>query len=722
MSLADERLQDNFLKEHAQTRRYSLGNPTSIKVTPDGKAVLFLRSGPKSKEHDLYEYNIATGKERKILTAEQLLGGVEEELTAEEKARRERMRMTARGIVGYSLSKDGTQILVPLSGSLYLVDRATGEHRELASEAGYPIDARLSPDGKRLAVVREGDLFVMDIATGEETKLTSGSSETLTFGAAEFVAQEEMDRMHGYWWSPDSAYLAYQETDTSEVEEWFITDPANPDKKPDAWRYPRPGKANAEVRLGIIPAAGGETTWIDWDRDEFSYLANVTWSDGAPLTLVVQNREQTIEQLLKVDTSDGSTHTLLEETDAAWINLDGHMPKWLPDGAGFLWSSENNGVWQLLRYDREGNLVVELTTPELNYRGLVGIDETSNTALILAGPDPTERHLYRIALTADGAEPKKLTKAPGMHGATLGSDSGVYVTYGQTLAEQLPHRVVSAEGEQLGALESVALTPPFKPSVELVKLDTDPPMCAAIVRPRGDWLTKHEKLPVLVSVYGGPHAQVVTTDGDRYLVQQWFADQGFIVVSLDGRGTPARGRDWERAIKHDLIKVPLADQVAGLKALGEQYDELDISRVGIFGWSFGGYFSAMAVMQQPDVFHVGIAGAPVVDWRDYDTHYTERYMGLPEKNLAGYDAASVLTYAPQLDRPLLLIHGTADDNVYFLHSTKLVDRLLHEGRQVDFLPLPGSTHMVADPDLSALLNLRMADYFREHLHNENDSD
>lgn len=715
MSLADERLQDNFLKEHAQSRRYSLGNPTSIKVTPDGQAVLFLRSGPTSKEHDLYEYDIATGKERKILTAEQLLGGAEEELTAEEKARRERMRMTARGIVGYSLSHDGTQILVPLSGSLYLVDRATGEHRELASEAGYPIDARLSPDGKKLAVVREGDLFVMDVASGKETKLTSGSSETLTFGAAEFVAQEEMDRMHGYWWSPDSQHLAYQETDTSDVEEWFIADPANPDKKPDAWRYPRPGKANAEVRLGIIAATGGETTWVDWDREAFPYLANVTWEEKSPLTIVVQDRRQTVEQLRTVDPADGSTEKLLEETDEAWINLDGHLPEWLPEGDGFLWSTEKSGVWQLLRYDRDGKLVAELTTPELNYRGLVGIDKTSGTALIAAGEEPTERHLYRIALTADGPAPEKLTTADGVHGGVLGSTSGVYVTFGQTLEGSLPYRVLSAEGEALGKLDSVALTPPFKPNVELVKLDSDPEMWASIVRPRGDWLAKHKQLPVLVSVYGGPHSQVVTADGYRYLIQQWMADQGFIVVSIDGRGTPARGREWERAIKHDLIKVPLADQVQGLQALGERFEEMDLSRVGIFGWSFGGYFSAMAVMQRPDVYHVGIAGAPVIDWHDYDTHYTERYMGLPEDNAEGYDAASVLTYAPQLDRPLLLIHGTADDNVYFLHSTKLVDRLLHEGRQVDFLPLPGSTHMVADPDLSAILNLRQIDYFIQHL-------
>jgi dipeptidyl-peptidase-4 len=239
-------------------------------------------------------------------------------------------------------------------------------------------------------------------------------------------------------------------------------------------------------------------------------------------------------------------------------------------------------------------------------------------------------------------------------------------------------------------------------------------MRAAVIRPRGKEFAG-KKLPVIVSVYGGPHSQTVTADASRYFVQQWMADHGYIVVSLDGRGTPGRGREWERAIKGNLIEAPLDDQVQGLQALAKQVSEMDMSRVGISGWSFGGYFSAMAVMQRPDVFHAGIAGAPVIDWHDYDTHYTERYMGLPDANVAGYDAANVLTYAPKLDRPLLVVHGTADDNVYFLHSVKLVDRLFHEGRPYDFLPLRGSTHMVAGTELSLRLQKTMLDYFDRHL-------
>jgi dipeptidyl-peptidase-4 len=264
-----------------------------------------------------------------------------------------------------------------------------------------------------------------------------------------------------------------------------------------------------------------------------------------------------------------------------------------------------------------------------------------------------------------------------------------------------------------GELVSVAEQPPFVPQVELTAIGSEPELHTSILRPRG--FDANKRYPVIVYVYGGPHVQTATAGGRRRLLNQWIADHGFIVVSIDGRGTPARGRAWERAVKGNLIELPLADQVRGLQALGEKYAEMDLSRVGIYGWSFGGYFSAMAVMQRPEIFHVGVAGAPVVDWLDYDTHYTERYLGLPTENETGYRASSVLTYAPQLTRPLLIIHGTADDNVYFLHSMKLSDALFRAGKSYDFLPLAGFTHMVPDPLVTERLYGRIVAHFVEHL-------
>jgi dipeptidyl-peptidase-4 len=704
---------DEFLRQYAETYHFTLGQPTAFKITQQGDAVLFLRSGPRSFVRDLYQFDVATGQERLLLSANDLLQGREEQLTAEELARRERIRSAARGIASFELSRDGRRILIPLSGSLFVVDRETGKSRELKSTAGYPIDARFSPDGKSVATVRDGDLYVIDVASGAERRLTHGASETLSHALAEFVAQEEMMRMRGYWWSPDNDKIVYQETDTSHVELLHIADPTSPDRAPESWRYPRPGKENARVRLGIIPVTGGETTWIRWDDKHFPYLAAVTWEENAPLAILVQNREQTDQVLLAVDPATGGTSELLKETDPAWINLDTGMPRWLKDGNAFLWSTERGGVWQLELRNRDGSLAAVLSPSELGLLGLAGVDEEKATAFVVGGNDPTQSHLFAVSLKPDGPPPRQITDEPGLHSFVFAEHGGTHVRTVVPLHGENQQHVYRGDGKLVGELKSLAEKPPFTPKLELTTVGDDPQLHAAIVRPRD--FEPGRRYPVIVDVYGGPGSQTVLAAERLYLLNQWLADRGFIVVSIDGRGTPARGRDWERAIKGNFVELPLADQVRGLTALGEKYPETDLSRVGIFGWSFGGYMSAMAVMQRPDVFHAGIAGAPVVDFRDYDTHYTERYLGMPEQNKAGYDASSVLTYADKLQRPLLIIHGTADDNVYFLHSMKLCDALFRAGKPYDFLPLTGFTHMVPDPVVTQRLNRRIVDFFTEHL-------
>lgn len=705
--------EQDFLEEYAATRGYSLGKPKAINITPDGDAVLFLRSGPRSFSQDLYEFDVSTGVERRLASAEQLSGGVEE-LSVEERARRERMRISARGVASFDLSHDGRKVLVPLGESLYVVDRQSREVRELPSETTPPIDARFSPDGQLVAAVRDGELEVQEIDTGKTRRLTTGASDTVTNGLAEFVAQEEMGRMRGYWWSPDSQMLAYQQTDVRAVETLYIADPSRPDRPATAWRYPRPGTANAQVTLGLVSASGGPTTWVDWDRQSYPYLARVVWAEDAPLTILVQDRKQQEQLLLKVDSSTGETTTLLTETDAAWINIDESMPHWLPGGESFLWTTERTGRWRLERLDRSGKFIEAITPASFPYQGLAGVTPTGDAVIVNACENPTESHLYRIGLEPERGPPTKITQGEGRRWAKYSRSSDVHVRGGSSLAGDEAITVYGADGAIAGQLESVAAEPPFQPDVELVTVGT-PPLHAAIVRPRDFEKSDGKPMPVIVSVYGGPHAQTVQAAGRRYLLQQWMADQGFIVVSIDGRGTPGRGRAWERAIRGDLIAAPLDDQVRGLQALGDRFPEMDLSRVGIYGWSFGGYFSAMAVMQRPDVFHVGIAGAPVSDWRDYDTHYTERYMGLPEENADGYESASVLTYAKDLRRPLLVIHGTADDNVYFLHSMKLMDALFASGKQCDFLPLTGETHMVTAPDKTRRLYERMLEFLKENL-------
>ena len=711
-ALAGADADSGFLAQYAATYRFGLGQPTAITPAPDGDAVLFLRSGPRSFVQDLYHLDLATGRERVLLTADAILNGADEHLTGEERARRDRMRKAARGIAEFQLSDDGRRILVALANRLFVVERATGAVRELHGASGAPIDALLSPDGARVACVRNGDLYVTDVAEDREWRLTTGANDTLSHGLAEFVAQEEMDRFSGYWWSPDSRSIAYQETNVAPVEVLNIMDPAHPERAPDARRYPRPGRANAEVRLAVVPASGGAPTWISWDRASYPYLTTVRWTKNAPLTLGVMNRTQTEEVLLAADVATGSTGSLVVERDAAWINLDPEMPRWLEDGSGFLWTTERNGTGQLELHGADGRLQRTLTDTGFNLRSFEHLDDASGVAWVQGGDDPTQRQLFRIPLDPRRGGPVQMTREPGRNDGVFARRRGVWVHTLNGASGVIRSTVRGRDGATLATLRSVAEPPPFTPRVEFFTVGSRA-YHAAIVRPRD--ARPGVRYPVLLYVYGGPHGQEVVQTARSFLLRQWFADQGFVVVTIDGRGTPGRGRAWERAIKGDLIEVALSDQVEALQALGAEHPELDLSRVGVYGWSFGGYFSAMATLRRPDVFRAGIAGAPVVDWRDYDTFYTERYMGLPETNPGGYASASVLTYADQLERPLMIVHGTVDDNVYFQNSMKLVDALFRAGKPFEFLPLAGFTHLVPDPLVTERLYTRMLEFFRREL-------
>ena len=713
-----------FLERYAATYHFRLGRPGGIRPTPDGATILFLRSGPRSFERTLFEFDVATGAERVLLTAGLLLGGADEDITAEEEARRQRRRITGRGITSFQLSRDGRQLLVPLSGRLFVLDRAEGEVREVLIDGGRPAVPRLSPDGTRIAYVIDGDLYVVEVDTATQTRLTADARGTVSNGLAEFVAQEEMGRHSGFWWSPDSQLIACQQTDTAGVELMSIADAMHPQRPARSWPYPRPGKPNATVRLRLVAVAGGPDRWIEWDRDAYPYLATVTWSPNAPLTILVQNRRQTEEMLMAVDVavaanSDTSTirpRTLLVEQDEAWVDLDQRMPHWLDDGGSFLWTTERRGGWQLELRNRDGTLARVITPVHSGFRRFVHLDEAGGRVWVLAGSDPTETHLEQYPLHEGDPPARRISQTAGGHDAVFARGGGVFVhSYSGMTGEWF--RVRAADGAALGELSSVAETPPFgddlSASVRFAIVGNNPALHAVLVRPRD--FQEDRTYPVIVHVYGGPTGVMVVKSSRRYLLDQWIADHGYIVVSIDGRGTPRRGRDWQRAVKHDLIDVPLQDQAEGLKNLGAMFAEMDLSRVGIYGWSFGGYFSAMAVLRRPDVFHAAVAGAPVVDWMDYDTHYTERYLGLPLDNPAGYEASSALTWAAGLERPLLIVHGTADDNVYFMHSLKLADALFRAGRPFELLPLAGATHMVPDPQVVQRLYTKIMDFFETTL-------
>jgi dipeptidyl-peptidase-4 len=465
----------------------------------------------------------------------------------------------------------------------------------------------------------------------------------------------------------------------------------------------------------VVPVVGGPTVWIQWDNESHPYLTTVRWDNHGPLTIAVQSRNQGELVLLEADHTTGVTRELLEEQDGTWVNVRQDVPRWLAADRGFLWASESHGAWQLEWRGPRGALENIIVPAQYGFTKLLGCNTVTGEILFAGRPDATQQRLYRTTL--QGGTIVELTPRTGWHTAVANDDLSFHVQTATTL-ETMPRTTVHRnDGTRLGELPSLAEEPPFIPRVELVHLGEAPGFHAALVRPRNfDFAARY---PVIVHVYGGPlphdRSGVVTTSMGSWLLRQWIADQGFVVVCADGRGTPGRGRDWERAIFKRLGTIPLTDLVTALRLLVSRFPELDPERVGVFGWSFGGYLSALAVLKEPDLFKTAVAGAPVTDWADYDTHYTERYLGMPETDAEAYREASLLTWAPGLHRPLLLMHGTDDDNVYFRHTLKLADALFRAGRHFELLPLSGFTHMVPDPHVNEQLYARIMRHFKSAL-------
>jgi dipeptidyl-peptidase-4 len=717
----------SFLRQYAETRGFMLGRPAKPKITPDGKAVLFLRSEAKSPRQSLYEFDIATGKTKELLTPDLLRKGADDNLTPEEKARRERQRVTAGGFADYHLSPDGGQILVKLGNTLYILDRASGKTRELKPGGdGAIVDPKWSPGGKMVGYVRGYDVYAYDLAADKELAVTTGGTPVKTHGLAEFVAQEEMGRFSGYWWSPDSKSIAYEEADHTGVEQWYVADPLKPEVAPAPQYYPRPGKKNVAVRLGVVPVAGGETTWIDWDRKRYEYLVAVSWPKHGLPTVQVQDRKQQTHSLLSLDPQTGRTATLVAEADPAWVNIEPDVPAWFADGGSYFWVRQFPGGPRLIyqQYEpknpRLGRHLGNAANEEVGFRALLAVSPTKRVYAYTASADPTQAHVHYGVWDEDGfgddqADPR-LSPGDGVHTAAFSQDLDAYVLTSTGLGKMPRSEVFRQDRhakrrEPVGGLPSVAADPPFTPNVTVGKVGD---YYTAVVRPRE--FDPKKKYPVVVDVYGGPRHLHVVQAMRNWLVPQWLADQGFIVVSVDNRGTPGRGRDWEKAVYQKFGTVPLEDQVKGLHALCDKFPELDRDRVGIVGWSFGGYMAANGVLRRPEVFKAAVAGAPVTDWADYDTHYTERYLGLLPESQKAYDEASLIPLAKDLSRPLLLVHGTADDNVYYRHSLKLADALFRAGRPFEALPLPGVTHMyTADPVVMERLWAKTAGFFRQHL-------
>ncbi|MFD9127505.1 prolyl oligopeptidase family serine peptidase [Kitasatospora sp. NPDC059571] len=697
---------DTFPRQYARTQRYTVGAPRSFTVAPDGARVVFLRSASAAdRANRLWILDAATGEERVAADPAELLGGGEEQLSDAERARRERSRESSAGIVGYALDSAAALAAFALSGRLFAADLAAGTARELPAE-GPVLDPRPSPDGSRVAYATTGGALRVTRADGTgDTALAEPEAPGVTWGQAEFVAQEEMGRDRGHWWAPDSTRLLVARADDTPVQRWWIADPANPAAAPAEVAYPAAGTPNAEVGLWIIGLDGSRTEVV-WDRAAFPYLARVHWSAGGPPLILVQARDQRGQQIRTVDEASGATEPLVEEHDDVWLELFPGVPSRTPDGRLVRIGDESGArvltVGEKAVTDEALHVrsVLSVADDGILFSASAGAADTTRppgwTGLFLAGPDGT------VPFGPDGDGAASAVRAGG-------------TTVLSTARADRPGTVVEVlrDGAVTAVIASYAETPLITARPQF-RFAGERQIPAAVLLPAGYDRDRDGLLPVLMDPYGGPHGQRVVQAHNPHLTSQWFADQGFAVVVADGRGTPGRSPAWEKAIAGDIAAVTLADQVDALTALAGEFP-LDLGRVAIRGWSYGGYLAALAVLRRPDVFHAAVAGAPVTDWRLYDTHYTERYLGHPDEQPDVYDANALTADAPALERPLMIVHGLADDNVVAAHTLRLSSALLAAGRPHTVLPLSGVTHMTPQEQVAENLLLLQVDFLKRSL-------
>ncbi|MGW0768649.1 prolyl oligopeptidase family serine peptidase [Streptomyces sp. NPDC002676] len=698
---------DSFPRRYARTQRFTLGAPRAFAVAPDGSRVAFLRSSSGTdRANSLWILDLPDGTERVAADPEALLQGAAEQLSPEERARRERSREGGAGIVGYATDTAVELASFALSGRLFAAELRAGTAHELRVP-GPVIDPRPSPDGRHIAYVAEGALRVVGAEGEGDRALAEPEGEDVTYGLAEFIAAEEMGRSRGFWWAPQSDRLLVSRVDDTPVRRWWISDPAHPEREPHHVRYPAAGTENADVRLFVL-GLDGTRTEVAWDRARYPYLARVHWSEaGAPL-LLVQARDQHSQLFLAVDPDTGATRMVHADEDPTWLELFAGVPCWSPSG-------------HLVRIADEGGARVltvgerPLTGGQLHVRAVLDVSDddvlvTASAGEEAAAPETGEVHVYRV--NELGVE--RVSQEPGVHSAVRAG--GVTVLVSAALDRPGARVQVLRDGKATATVRSYAEAPGFSPRVTLTEGGARRIPCAVLM-PQD--YQPGTPLPVLLDPYGGPHGQRVVAAHNAHLTSQWFADQGFAVIVADGRGTPGRSPAWEKAIRDDLAAVVLQDQVDALQALAADFP-LDLTRVAIRGWSFGGYLAGLAALRRPDVFHAAVVGAPVTDLRLYDTHYQERYLGHPDEQPESYRRNSLIDDAGLVDpaephRPMMIIHGLADDNVVVAHSLRLSTALLAAGRPHEVLPLSGVTHMTPQETVAENLLLLQVDFLKRAL-------
>lgn len=704
------------IEQVARFPRPGMAVPSRWGFTPDGTRVTYLFSERADLVLSLWERDLETGRRRQL--AGPPAGGSDERgLSRAEVLRRERLRLRELGVTDYHFAKNAEPPVLLTPGPAGVSVRVgEGEFRLLEGTAGA-IDPRLSPDGTAVAFVRDGDLHVASVPTGGVRQLTSGAEAGLTHGLAEYIAQEELDRAEGYWWSPDSRRVAFEEADTRHIGRFLILHDEGRRQDVESHEFPFPGEENARVRLGVVEVETGAIRWLELGCGDDFYLARVHWRPGGALVVSVLDRPQQRLTLVAFEPATWERTVLLEEEGHPWLNLD-HDLRFLEDGS-FIRSSERSGFRHLDLHDERGSRIRQLTSGDWVVTGLLAVDEVNRVVFFQGTREGVrERRIYSVSL--DGGQPTLLTPEPGWHSGVFDRRCTRFVDVHSSAQMAPVMRVRSASTGLViadlfdnGGLTAsgLGLVPPVFATTSAAD-GTALEMAIYAPEPR----EPGRKYPVIVSVYGGPHAQRVTDDWTVTvdLRAQYLAQQGFVVIKLDNRGMANRGLAFESHIDRAMGTVEIDDQVVGVRFV-ESLGYADGSRVGIYGWSYGGYATCLALMRRPDVFKVGVAGAPVTDWDGYDTAYTERYMGTPTDNPDGYREGSVLTHVGNLSGKLLVVHGLVDENVHFRHTVRLMAALAEAQKDYDVLLFPGERHMPRGARGLEYQERRVIEYLQRHV-------
>ena len=697
-------------------------SPVQLKFSPDGSRVTYLQGKTDDyNRYDLWEYNLEDNTNRVLVDSAELFSGPEN-LSDEEKARRERQRIFGKGILEYTWSTDGKALLFPLNGDLYYYDLASAKSKKLTNTDAFETDARFSPKGNYVSFIREQNLYALALNSGEEIQLSQDGGGVIKNGMAEFVAQEEMSRMTGYWWSGDETKIAYTRVDESPVKEAIRNEIYADEVKLFNQRYPFTGTDNVKIQLGVVKLNDQKVDWIDLGKDEDIYIARAKWlKDSKTLSYQWQNRSQQTLELRLYDSESKQQKVALTENSDTWINLHFDLV-FLKDKKHFVWASERDGFKHLYLYRTNGQLVRQITSGDWAVDSLKGIDEKKGIVYFAGRKDtPLESHLYSAPLFKKG-DSKRITEEGQYHNVVLAKDNKTFIDTSSSVNKPKSAALRKVNGEFITWLEenkldnSHPLTPYLSnlatPEYGTLKADDGQIMHYRLFKPTN--MSAGKKHPVIVNVYGGPHAQRVTNSWrSKNLYFQYMAQQGYVIFQLDNRGSYNRGKKFEDAIYKNLGDVEVADQIKGVEFL-RTLDYVDAKRIGIYGHSYGGYMALMTMFKAGDYFTAGVSGAPVTDWALYDTHYTERYLGHPDTNAKGYEASAVFPYTDGLKGPLMIYHGMADDNVLFTHATKLFKQLQDSEKQFEMMTYPGSKHSLRGKQVQTHLHQTITNFFNRH--------